>query len=344
MVAWRGAEARVEVREECGLAAKQKASSSRRGVFARRSFDVGDVVFEDAPVLSMQDVDRDDDGNPLEGQRVWACARCQRFVGSVEAHVARNTNAHSQALDALRDNPEAAALNAGAALHPARCVAGCGEAYCSPACRDWAWRHHHFALCPAAAASSHPSRAAALDAFLSHARATNGAFLLAAQCVCLLSIADAHPDPSDPSAEGTAEDTRIMADALRFAHRPLWWECVPCPRDVLASAASAEEGARDFAADLRACVQDSFALFVKATAGCLPIPSHPPTHTKGSKGSKAAPAPSPCDLALFASFVGMFEQNNLGICLELLPPSLSLSLLCLGDGQGGEEEGAISSS
>ncbi|PSC68405.1 SET domain-containing [Micractinium conductrix] len=75
----------VEVRLDAG-------DGKGRGVFATQEFEAGDLIFKDPPLAAIQ--------HTANAADAWVCARCFRFIGSVEQQLARR-------IWALRDAAEA---------------------------------------------------------------------------------------------------------------------------------------------------------------------------------------------------------------------------------------------
>ncbi|KAG2493087.1 hypothetical protein HYH03_008750 [Edaphochlamys debaryana] len=204
---------------------------------------------------------------------------------------------------------------------PVPCRRGCGDMYCSVACEDEAWRHHHCLLCTASApaseaagpstsysgASGSGAQAAeeaveevlgvrvdrrALAAFAAHAAETNEIFLLAAQVVAS-TLLKASRLLSEGG--GTASDAAAVCGALAAAWRPYvygwkrcWWEAVAVPEDV--------EDEDEFRGQLRELAYDSLQLL---SAG-LADPRFGPEVLR---------------LEVYGSIVGLFELNNLGVAV-----------------------------
>jgi len=102
-----------------------------RGLFATRALEEGETILEEAPLVCMQDA--------ANKQEVLACSRCLAFldlgrdVGGVAAGVVSRRAVHDRV---VRGGTKAVA-----------CSHGCGELYCSEACRAAHWAASHEKLC-----------------------------------------------------------------------------------------------------------------------------------------------------------------------------------------------------
>lgn len=306
-----------------GVASDAPSSSSSacgKGLFALRPFAAGDTVLREAPLVAIQQA--------ANKRHADVCARCFRFVGSVERQLARRLAASPAAASlplaglaegsvelplarSLRPQPPPA--------HP--CPGGCaGAAFCGPACAAASWAGHHRLLCPGPAGES--PAPGALAALLRHTERTNDVFGLVANLLASVSLdADARlaaaaaaaagggsssPSPGVGRSAAAAEAAAAAAppaarfDALlaawrpfRAAHRAAWADCVSRPDDV---GPGAEEAA----------FRSSLAALVATTAARL---------------GAALPGPAARYPALFSAacvshVVGMVELNNLDVVVE----------------------------
>lgn len=140
-----------------------ESSVHGHGLFAGRSFSEGELILEERPLLAMQDL--------RSRCELLCCGRCLAELGHVEESVRRRLAAgevtRRQVYDDLDDK--------------IACLAGCGELYCSEACRE-SDEEVHGPLCVGAVAEAdaetHP-----LVAFKELAVQSNEILLLAAQVV-----------------------------------------------------------------------------------------------------------------------------------------------------------------
>ncbi|KAF8072944.1 ATXR2 [Scenedesmus sp. PABB004] len=140
-----------------------------KGVFATRDFAQGEVVFEERPLVAVQEL-----ASKLE---VSCCAHCFRAVGTVEQHVGgklcclisdlsdaaeeadlREVQERVDKIHAAVDSNFLDGLLSGRVrlpltqhvemAEPVKCRCECGEEYCSTACEAAAWERCHCLLCP----------------------------------------------------------------------------------------------------------------------------------------------------------------------------------------------------
>jgi len=155
---------------------------------------------------------------------VAACAHCCAFIGSLEGQLsaifseARFTPVMASVSDMVR-GWEASLGYCGPAAAGVRCSQGCGEIYCSEACRDAQFRHSHNLLCVGPIdREDHP-----LIQYKYHALEHADTLLLAAQAI-------AHLVNRAKAAGGGRDATRrLMAELLCFCHAPFREACRPPP-------------------------------------------------------------------------------------------------------------------
>mmetsp|Transcript_155364 Transcript_155364/g.289910 ORF Transcript_155364/g.289910 Transcript_155364/m.289910 type:complete len:500 (-) Transcript_155364:41-1540(-) len=192
------------------------------GLFSEVSRAPGEQVFADSPLFVIQHT-----GNR---RMVAACANCCAFVEPLHAQLevlfseARfgasllatlaEAAPHWQAEHAAAE--AAAGVTVGEAV---RCSQGCGEVYCSEACRAAHWGQCHNLLCVGPVQSEdHP-----LLRFKYHALEHTDALLLAAQVLAhLINRARA-------MGGGIAVTQGLMAELLSFCHAPFREACRPPP-------------------------------------------------------------------------------------------------------------------
>eukprot|EP00667_Euglena_gracilis_P015150 EG_transcript_15745 len=143
-----------------------------RALFAAKSIPKGTVIFEEFPLVAMQ---------TLPNRRHCAvCSHCLRFVGSLEAQL--ELLAQRQTLQSFCNEKVTWQLPDSSSesdqYRVARCAWGCGEIYCSEACRAEAEPVHQL-LCVALV----PDESSPLYQYKIFAMNTNEIFLLCA-AVC----------------------------------------------------------------------------------------------------------------------------------------------------------------
>lgn len=182
------------------------------GLFATEPHSEGTNVFQDLPLFVVQHT-----GNR---RMVAACANCCALVGSMQGQLecifseARFAPVLSSLVEAV---PRWQAEMHGGAVPSAavRCTQGCGELYCSEACRTAHFSHSHNILCAGPITSEeHP-----LIRFKYLALEHSDTLLLAAQVTAyLINRAKA--------AGGGAEVMKgMMAEFLNFCHAPFRDAC-----------------------------------------------------------------------------------------------------------------------
>lgn len=142
------------------------------GIFAKKSFNAGDIIYVEKPLVSFQ--------QSYNRQEAWTCAHCCRFLGTLDQQFAKhlgltrlriNSNIHLPESEAYVDKEHPCV--------PVPCLGGCGEEYCSEECRESAFVRYHHLLCVGQISSTkHP-----LYQFKQHALENNELFILAAQLI-----------------------------------------------------------------------------------------------------------------------------------------------------------------
>eukprot|EP00928_Gymnodinium_smaydae_P046758 TRINITY_DN31177_c0_g1_i1.p1 TRINITY_DN31177_c0_g1~~TRINITY_DN31177_c0_g1_i1.p1 ORF type:complete len:484 (-),score=113.97 TRINITY_DN31177_c0_g1_i1:116-1489(-) len=194
----------VQVRRCCGTRA-----SLGNGLFARRSFEEGETLFEEEPICGSAVLLFDEQAR----SKARHCAHCTI---------------------SLR-RPDAAAEEVNVS-----CDRGCGAEYCSEACRTDAYWAHHELLCAA--------RQPLWSEYEQHARECgNEYYVLAARMFALLRHEDALGSSAAGGGSGSgdsADDGWSSLPWADYAARP-WWETMRRPRydsDSDASSNAAEGG------------------------------------------------------------------------------------------------------
>ncbi|KAH8055848.1 SET domain-containing protein [Aureococcus anophagefferens] len=103
-----------------------------RGLFAARDFAAGETILVEAPLVAMQDL--------ANRHAALVCGECLAFLD-----LGRDLLEAVAAGASPRVAADAAVARGGGPV--ARCADGCGELYCSAACRDAHRRRCHRALC-----------------------------------------------------------------------------------------------------------------------------------------------------------------------------------------------------
>mmetsp|Transcript_49631 Transcript_49631/g.105640 ORF Transcript_49631/g.105640 Transcript_49631/m.105640 type:complete len:496 (-) Transcript_49631:345-1832(-) len=203
-----------------GLGYEIRPSQGRGyGIFARAPHSAGSLIFNDQPLFVMQHT----------GSRrvVAGCANCCAFIGSLrkQLEVIFSEASFSPLLGeiagmiqdwetSILGSPEAAAAAVGVC-----CQQGCGERYCSEACREAHWRHSHNLLCTGPITQEeHP-----LIQFKYHALEHSDTLLLAAQVCCHL------VNKAKANGGGTEVMKGLMQELLCFCHAPFRDACRPPP-------------------------------------------------------------------------------------------------------------------
>ncbi|KAL7751945.1 SET and MYND domain-containing protein 5 [Sorochytrium milnesiophthora] len=117
-----------------GLQMQWISDKKQRGLVATRAFGIGDVLFEEEPIVCDQYLHNAD--------YFPACAHCLKCLESPAAMARR-----------LAELPEEPVLKYAAQFPLAPrvpCQHHCGEVYCSAHCQSAAWEFSHVLLCPAA--------------------------------------------------------------------------------------------------------------------------------------------------------------------------------------------------
>ena len=131
--------------EALGAPIAVRAVASRpeqKGAFAVRNIAAGEVLWREAPILSVQHVAR--------RQCVAVCVECCRWVGGGVDMLDRVIKWATGATAAARSLPAPDAAIS--------CQEDCGAVYCSVECRSMAWKIHHRMLCTGCGAAATPDR------------------------------------------------------------------------------------------------------------------------------------------------------------------------------------------
>lgn len=143
----------------------QWTATKGKAAFARRPITQGEVILTETPLVCMQHI--------ANADLVATCARCLRFIGTLESQVAL--------LAAVDDDsvPPLPALDKDASiLSPVvPCPGGCGVEYCGYACQKVHATAGHSLTCPGPPVADQPLGASPWRLFMQQAR---GAFCLLA--------------------------------------------------------------------------------------------------------------------------------------------------------------------
>eukprot|EP00931_Biecheleriopsis_adriatica_P017905 TRINITY_DN12691_c0_g1_i1.p1 TRINITY_DN12691_c0_g1~~TRINITY_DN12691_c0_g1_i1.p1 ORF type:complete len:488 (-),score=122.30 TRINITY_DN12691_c0_g1_i1:23-1486(-) len=197
----------------CGCEVRAADPPKGFGLFATAGCAAHTQMFTEEPLFVMQHT-----GNR---RVVAACARCCGFIGSVQAQleVLFGEARFAPLLASLGDMPrrwqEAAGEGSGTLV---RCTQGCGEIYCSEACRDMHFQHSHNLLCVGPLQEDHP-----LLRFKYHALEHADTLLLAAQVFAFLI------NRAKASGGGSEVMQNLMKELLCFCHAPFREACRPPP-------------------------------------------------------------------------------------------------------------------
>ncbi|KAH8082923.1 SET domain-containing protein [Aureococcus anophagefferens] len=199
-----------------------------RGLFAARDFAAGETILVEAPLVAMQDL--------ANRHAALVCGECLAFLD-----LGRDLLEAVAAGASPRVAADAAVARGGGPV--ARCADGCGELYCSAACRDAHRRRCHRALCVGPVAEAD----AAADPLVRYkilATESNEILFLAADVVAA-ALADGAAaaaflpftralGPSSPTPRRSGDDARDGA-LLGEALRRLCGDAAPLLRDALAA-------------------------------------------------------------------------------------------------------------
>jgi len=251
------------------------------GMFTDMAYEAGKQVFMDEPVFLMQHT-----GNR---RVVAACAHCCAFIGSLQHQLdvifseSRFASIRSEFCGLCQQwqtdpffHEVASALASNSVV---RCVQGCGEVYCSEACRAAHFAHSHNLLCTGPIdREDHP-----LLRFKYHSLEHADTLLLAAQVL-------AHLINRAKASGGGVDVTRnLMSELLRFCHAPF--------RDACRAPPGRGKDA-DFFQHTDCLINEAAALLKAA------LEIHAPSETAAL--FEAGPA-------FFSEVLGLFEYNNIDV-------------------------------
>jgi hypothetical protein len=109
----------------------------QKGCFAARALSPGEVLWLEAPMLSIQ--------HAANRSAATVCAECCRWVGDADAVLGGVIQWATQGQIPTAPSPSSRDLPVPAGA--LRCKAACGAVYCSAECRSVAWQMHHRMLC-----------------------------------------------------------------------------------------------------------------------------------------------------------------------------------------------------
>jgi hypothetical protein len=208
---------KIEVRYDAGY-------GKGKGVFATQDLAVGDVVFEEDPLVHMQTL--------ASSRCTMNCDHCLNYVGSMLDQLTWHVEniPGSKKLDVSDDERQRLESMNMASNHKGtevvHCRNNCGAKYCSKECSMADWEEHHWALC-----SRQDSQVACewLEMFYEHAQKTNEVFILAAR-----TIAKVLKEANRFVLQGIEEEDALLRawEPLLHGQKSLWWECVSKPDDL----------------------------------------------------------------------------------------------------------------
>eukprot|EP01116_Phalansterium_solitarium_P017692 TRINITY_DN4422_c0_g1_i1.p1 TRINITY_DN4422_c0_g1~~TRINITY_DN4422_c0_g1_i1.p1 ORF type:complete len:437 (-),score=140.73 TRINITY_DN4422_c0_g1_i1:114-1385(-) len=202
-------------------------SAKGRGVFAKRNFKEGDLVFSEPPLVAVQ-------SSEIKNE-VESCASCMRFVGSLEDQLRRA--APEAEVAELPDKDRCAVDTTVFPLPQAvRCTNGCAEVYCGAECRENAFERYHRLLCPGKEAK----RFKRLRQFECHAVEHNDDFRAAAVMLAAAICQAQKLRRERPELDREAIVRQARLPFERFVSTP-WWKLVPVAEDFDGSAADWQE-------------------------------------------------------------------------------------------------------
>ncbi|PRP86296.1 hypothetical protein PROFUN_05437 [Planoprotostelium fungivorum] len=251
-----------------------------KGMFCTRQTPAETVIIKEAPLVSLQHAEN--------RPSAWTCGHCLSFLGSLETQLAR----HQQVLGQMgqsQPTPQVSLLSAGN-VETFECAMGCGEMYCSDACRAEAFQRHHRFLCVGQLTSqNHP-----LFKFKQQAMRDHEIFLLGAQAICVI-IGRWETNGGD------------FTDAiLPFAVYPkkAWWDVACIDSGVPAQV-------------LMGMAEVSLQLLKQALSPH--IIEHPIYQRQLKEAGKEPEISTVFNLQFFGLLVGLFELNNQGIEIQKMP-------------------------
>jgi len=266
----------------------REASGKGKGLFATAKWEAGAQVFSEKPLFAMQHT---------ENRRVVAaCACCCGFVGRVgsqldalfrgaytrqlfgDSHFEPLLSAVSSYLHRWDTELLAALSQEPPGSGVVTCSQGCGELYCSEACRDAHFGHSHNLLCVGLIENEdHP-----LLQFKLHALQHTDTLLLAAQVLANL-VNRARSDGGVPALRG------LIAELKTLCHAPFPQVCRP-PRGQVKDA--------EFLARTDAWIAEA-ARLLQAALG---------PHAQAETAVLFERGP-----ALLSEVLGLFEYNNITV-------------------------------
>ncbi|GMH37389.1 hypothetical protein BSKO_05262 [Bryopsis sp. KO-2023] len=309
-----------------------------KGLFATRDLPGDSVLLHESPLVAIQEVD----------SRTGAvvCSHCLEHVGGLEYQLSwwlmnMKSEEEDEELGVVQRALMEGFLHFPFAEHlqkspPVMCSNVCGDIYCSEKCRADAWGEYHQLLCVGPTNSEEETSEIrfehaqnmirngnrgmasipelcidqpAMQEFEKFSLQTNGIFLLAARLyakVLMKSVKILEQNEVHLSAASEQECWEALLEAwvpVKHAWKVIWWEGVAIPEDVT--------DGEEFRNDLRNLSTHAVQLLQSAIPASEQFPAlfHP---------------------KVFASVIGMFEQNNLTIDV---PSPLELYLDDLDEGE-----------
>jgi len=123
-------------------------ASKGRGLFSKRQFAPGEVIFTEMPLISIQ--------HPVNRRMTVNCAQCNRFVGSPADQISRyipHAGNNDFIPPTLRTTCTGEPIRFSDTVY---CPSGCGEVYCSQTCCTESFSQFHRAMCVGPLENDHP--------------------------------------------------------------------------------------------------------------------------------------------------------------------------------------------
>eukprot|EP01117_Protostelium_nocturnum_P017316 TRINITY_DN7035_c0_g1_i1.p1 TRINITY_DN7035_c0_g1~~TRINITY_DN7035_c0_g1_i1.p1 ORF type:complete len:452 (+),score=131.05 TRINITY_DN7035_c0_g1_i1:106-1461(+) len=156
---------------------KEISNVKGKGMFCTSPIEGEKIIVRETPLVSLQHAEN--------RPSAWACGNCLCFLGSIESQFNRHQQVLIQMGNAAKNESGNASFlpnSSNSSVQTFDCGLGCGESYCSDACRAEAFQKHHRFLCVGALQTQHHP----LFYFKQHALQNHELFLLGAQAICVM--------------------------------------------------------------------------------------------------------------------------------------------------------------
>eukprot|EP00946_MAST-07B_sp_MAST-7B-sp1_P001849 g1849.t1 len=282
--------ASAPVRVIMGEALPRSGKPRGKIVVSSQPIKAGEVVFREKPLAAMQTVENK--------ALVPCCAHCHRFIGDLNLHAdilagvrSRLSSSNLPAEDRCLPIPKIVEVSSYVGCDLVSCPSGCGEVYCSPACRDSDASAGHSFLCTGPHNQDHP-----LVSFKIHAVQTNDIFLFAGKVIA---------DVLLRFCRSSGDIDQAWLPYSRFVQEP-WWEVVNSPEDALSP--------DNFANRLRTVASESYNLLSKHLQAWF-LDNRNASHFLKLVNTDTAfeSFMSFFTLDRWGRIIGMFEQNQIGV-------------------------------